>query len=204
MLVCTCEAGLGVVKSIARRICDSLGVELETIENLAFCPSVPKLDDPASWLEFKREVQRYNPNVLFLDPFYRMYRGEGAENLFKVAVPLDLVDDFCRSNEVTPVLLHHLKSVRSNQFAQADLDDMAYAGISEFSRQWLLLSRREAYDVGSGFHRLWLNIGGSAGHNSFSALDVNEGRFNPDADGGNGLYGRRWETTLQCADEAPK
>jgi hypothetical protein len=202
VLVCTSEAGLGAVKSIARRICGSLGVELESIHDLAFCPNVPKLDEPSSWSEFTRVVKRYQPGVVVLDPFYRMFSGEGAENLFKMAVPLDLVDDYCRSAGITPILCHHLKSTRANPFSPADLDDLAFAGISEFARQWILVTRRESYEIGSGVHRMLLNIGGSAGHNSIWALDVDEGPFNPDDADDDGLYGRHWCTCLRTADEA--
>jgi AAA domain/DnaB-like helicase N terminal domain len=199
VLVCTCEAGLAVVKNIARRICCSLGVDLVNIAGLSFCPNVPKLNDASSWAGFQRVVQEHSPDVLILDPFYRMFDGEGAENLFKVAVPLNRVDDYCRSNSITPLLCHHLKTVRSNYFAQADLDDLAFSGTSEFARQWLLVNRREAYDVGSGLHLLHLNIGGSAGHNSSWALDVEEGRFDDAADD---LCGRFWRTCVRQADEA--
>ena len=64
------------------------------------------------------------------------------------------------------VLLHHTSrgANRQRNFAPATLEDLAYSGVSEFSRQWLLLSRRSEYVPGTGRHELWFSVGGSAGH----------------------------------------
>ena len=69
----------------------------------------------------------------------------------------------------------------------ADLDDLTGSGYSEFFRQWLLLSRREEYIQGSGSHRMWMHIGGSAGHSSLTALDIEEGPAG---------FPRTWKTAL--------
>jgi len=65
------------------------------------------------------------------------------------------------------------------------------AGFGEFARQWVLLSRREAYQAGTGLHHLWMNLGGSAGASSRWALNINEGIY-PD---------RFWNVDLQDSEE---
>src|SRR3989442_617871 len=77
------------------------------------------------------------------------------------------------------------------------LGDLAGAGVAEFARQWILLSRRKPYDPGRpGEHRLIMNYGGSAGHCGVLAIDVREGELQP------GGPPRTWEVTCSPLQEA--
>jgi hypothetical protein len=60
-------------------------------------------------------------------------------------------------------------------------------------RQWWLIGRREPYEPGTGSHKLWLSIGGSAGHSALWAVNVEEG-----------VAGelRRWEVSLSSPSDA--
>ena len=86
------------------------------------------------------------------------------------------------------------------KFEPPELDDLAFSGIQQFCRQWLLIGRREPYDAEAGKHALWFTYGGSSGHSDAWGLDVEEGRM--DGQFGNRTWKVRLRTRSQLAQEA--
>lgn len=99
-----------------------------------------------------------------------------------------------RDTGCTIVIVHHnRKAPKENQFGPPDLESIAWFGFQEWARQWILLGRREAYSPElSGSHRLWLSVGGSAGHSGLWGLDVEVGSRKDTG-------GRRWEVSIDGA-----
>jgi len=96
---------------------------------------------------------------------------------------------------VTFILVHHPRKRRegyAGDFDPVELSEIAWSGFQEWARQWLLIGRREPYAPGTGTHRLWLTAGGSVGHSSLWALDIEEGLY-PD---------RCWDVRCLHPDEA--
>lgn len=76
------------------------------------------------------------------------------------------------------------------------MGELAYAGIGQFMRQWMLTSRRERYDAESGMHPLYFHYGGSAGHSGELHIDIETGVVDED------FRGRRWRVNVSTPGES--
>jgi hypothetical protein len=65
--------------------------------------------------------------------------------------------------------------------------------VGEFVRQWLLLSRRKRYQLGTGEHSLILTGGGNAGQSGKWEVDIKEGQLQND------FSGRTWDVSVRVA-----
>jgi hypothetical protein len=149
--------------------------------------------------ELARVIRENKLQVVIIDPLYLCLIAGSAgrridpANLFDMGPLLLSVTETCLAEGATPVLVHHFKKGRESPYDTPELEDLAFAGIQEFARQWVLIGRREKFEPGSGVHKLWLTVGGSAGHSGDWALDVNEGVMGID------FEGRRWEVQVNTA-----
>lgn len=142
-------------------------------------------------------------DFVVIDPTYLALlnadAAKSASNLMVMGAALKELADVMREAQATPALCHHCGKgaarTASLDWSPLELSDLSMSGFGEFARQWLLLSRREKYQPGTGDHKLWLNVGGSAGHSGLYALDVSEGAIEDEG-------GRRWEVKVMQADEA--
>ncbi len=190
------EGGLSVLQDYARRIAYGRGWRLEDISGLVFCDNLPQLADLRHIDAFERFLQEWQLRLVVLDPLYLCMPGDDANNLMKQGKVLRYVNQVCLRNGCTPILVHHTRKNVVDPYAPPELADLAWSGFSEFAGQWWLLGRRAKYDPDQpGEHRLWLNVGGRAGHAALHALDVHEGRRSD-------MGGRRWAVDVLRPSEA--
>ena len=198
VLMMSGESGMATIQETARRQCEAAGWKLADLSNLVFSDQLPKIGSAEHLNALRKFIQADEVEILFLDPAYLMMDTGGKESsIFAMGELLANLNELCQSMGVTLILLHHCKQGVNDPFAMPELDNMSWAGFQEFARQWLLLGRRERYKPESepGVHKLWMNVGGSAGHAATWAVDVREGAFD-------GTTPRYWEADVSKANEA--
>jgi replicative DNA helicase len=197
------ESGEPTIQETVVRVMRAKGLTWADLERQVFWGfRLPQLDSPAQ-LEALADVIRENRiELVVIDPLYLcLLSGNSrldAANLFDVGPLLKRVGDTCLEAGATPVLVHHLRKNRDDHNAPPELEDLAFAGVQEFARQWVMIGRRETYEPGSGEHRLWLGVGGSSGHSGLWAVDVSEGIMDDD------FSGRIWRVDVNAAADVRK
>jgi hypothetical protein len=194
VIVFSGESGMATLQETAGRVCEAKGVQLTAIENLNWSEFLPRFNNRKHLNALEAIVKQKKCEVIIIDPAYLCMPGADANNVQSQGTLLRAVNEVCHRNGAGLIIAHHTKKTarRQNDHQPPELDDLAWSGFPEFARQWLLISRREDYLPGSGEHELWLSIGGSAGHSSLWAVDIDEGLA--------GLP-RHWEVVLSSASE---
>jgi hypothetical protein len=199
------ESGDWTLFKTFERVCQGRALDFAaTVGRLVVqADGLPQLSNVEHMRHLRDALAREAIEVFILDPLYlTLLAGMGrdaaqASNLYEMGPLFQNITRACLDAGATPCLVHHTKRAAAGSREPLGLEDLAYAGVAEFARQWVLLSRRETYDGASpGSHRLWMNAGGSAGHGGLWALDIEEGEVNDD------LEGRGWEVSVSTATEA--
>jgi hypothetical protein len=189
------ESGAATIQETARRIASAKGRPLTDYDNCVWSFDIPQLGHLDHMDALERFITDYQLAVLILDPIYLMMPsiGEDAGNLFVTGRLLRNLGELTQRTGCTLVVCHHMRKTRMNLYEPPELDDIAWAGFQEFMRQWILINRRKRYDPTTpGDHQLWLSIGGSAGHCSLWAVNIEEGAQDDPG-------GRRWDVTVMTA-----
>ena len=191
------EGGPSMLQDYARRVAHGKGLSLAEVEGLVFADHLPQLDSSGDVAALGSFIRANRLGVVVLDCLYLCMPADDAGNLLRQGKILRQLNNVCLDLHCTPVLVHHTrKNGKSNEFEPVELADLAWSGFSEFAGQWWLVGRREKYDADDpGEHRLWLNIGGRAGHSALYAMNIHEGRADSEE-------GRYWQVDLLKPTEA--
>lgn len=193
----TGESGAATVQETAIRIAAARGFDLADIRNLFWCFTVPDLRRPNAIVDLRRVILRHGLRVLVVDPLYMMNVADPdqASNLYAMGAGLAPLLKLGADTGCAIILAHHARKTRKDPYVPLTLEDMAFAGVQEFCRQYLMVNRRCPYNSDNGGeHELWLGAGGSAGHSQLWGLNVSEGtRQTPG--------GRFWQVELLRASE---
>lgn len=190
------ESGKAVLRQQARCVCKQKGLSLEECDVL-WSSHLPRLARRADRVGLKHFLKNEKVEFVLLDPLYLcLLSGASnisASNLYQMGPLLLRVGQACLSAGATPVFVHHtVKGISKSTEPRAalGLESLAFSGIGEFVRQWVLLNRRCPFEEGSGRHDLVMSVGGSAGHSGRWQVEVNEGILDER------FKGRRWQVKV--------
>lgn len=181
------------MQNLARRICTSKKCPFPGCTDLFWDFTLPRFGRKAEVTALQRALERNKVKVVFFDALYLcLLNGSDAtqaSNLFATGPLLHRVSRACLDVGATPVFLHHMTKTRNrarataHDFEPPDLDDLAFAGIAEFARQWILLCQRAPFRPETGDSSLCMSVGGGAGQTGCWDVDVHEGALQEDFSG---------------------
>ena len=191
------ESGWPVFQENIRRITEARGVKQSTLlDNLFVGVKLPKFGNALHQETLTREITEKQAEAIIFDCAYRSVPGDSVSNQFSMGEVLDAIGTTVEAVGATLILLCHTpKHVAPGE--PLELDNVAFAGFSEFAAQWLILNRRQRYEPGTGHHALWAVVGGRAGHSGTYAIDLDEGEFHQGED-------REWRVSVSKGQEARK
>ena len=194
------ESGASTIRETAMRIADSKGVNLTDADCL-WCFDLPRLSNSEHLDHMEAVIRGEGLRVAIIDPLYlallSVETAGGASNVFLMGAVLQGLTKLGQQTGCTIVLLHHFrKGGQPDEENPAGLEELSQSGVAEWSRQWILLQRRAAYQ-GDGQHLLWMRCGGSAGHSSLWGVTLDEGQLDPDT-----FTGRTWDVSVAPVADA--
>jgi hypothetical protein len=196
-LVLSGESGDATIQELAQRVCAARRIHLACCDVL-WQFDLPNVGNPGDRDDLQNAICDAKADVVIIDPLYLCLlagtHGVSASNLYQVGPLLHDLARACLRGGATPILVHnsttHAGKAKDDAAKPMELDDLAFSGIGEFARQWLLISRVGEFSPDAGQHDLILNVGGSAGHAGHWRLRVTEGRQGAD------FRGRHWHVEM--------
>ncbi len=198
------ESGQESINDTIRRICLSKRIKFEECRNNFWQFQLPKFSCDKSLSHLETAIQREEIEVVFIDPLYLCLNGDGRtispSNVYEIGPALQNMATAVMKAGATPVLVHHTtktaaKAAKTSSVKPPSLDDLAYAGIGEFSRQWFILRPLQEFDSTTGTSKYLFAVAGSAGHAMTRELTIVEGKMQTD------FSGRKWSVSVGPHDD---
>jgi hypothetical protein len=190
------ETGRYVLRANALEMARTRGIDIEQNENVFFGFTVPNLADDEHLIVVEKMLRQHKLEVLILDPFYLSLHGEDIDpkSMFSMGPALSKFGKLCLDAGCLPIMAHHFTKSRLEPYAPPELNELAYGGVSQWMRQWCLVTRRSPYKD-DGRHEFHWRHGGSFGHSGERSLDIETGIVDEN------FNGRKWVVSVRSTSE---
>lgn len=174
------ESGPPRIKALAQKVAEARGVSLDDSQAL-WGFELPRLSRGDHLQALQRVIDAHGLALVVVDPAYLCLLDAAtaghAGNVFMMGTLLRGLTEVSQATGCTILLVHHFrKSGERDENEPAALDELSQAGLSEWSRFWLLLARRCPYN-GNHQHELWLRTGGSNGFAGLWSVTIDESEW---------------------------
>lgn len=189
------ESGEHTLQETALRIARARGVNLaELDESLQWCFKPPTISDVDQVEDFAIILKELKVEVVLIDPLYLCLGQVDPKDMFAMGSALQMMTMFILEAGATPIIAHHAN--RQLLIGEPmELIHLAYAGLEQYARQFILINRRERY-TSNGVHNFWVRVGGSIGHGCLLEVRIDEGQLDED------FGGRKWDLAINSAADA--
>lgn len=192
------EVGEAGLKDWFSRIAVARGMTLRDAPGLEVCSDLPDLSRKSS-IRYVAERCR-DAALCVIDPMYMAFNvsGEDAKNVYAMGHRLGDLPRISQLTGCSILLLHHAKGANAEKYnVGPSLSDVAFTGVGELARFWLLTKHRHPYRHGKGW--LYFRTGGQSGHEMETCVDIDEGvRVADDPDS------RYWRTKVHLGGSVPE
>ena len=150
------ETSPGDMQDLGRRVSLRHRVTLGEADGVLWVHDLPMLSKQQDLAALTEFLGNNKIDVVFIDPLFLclldLASSSSATNLYAIGPVLRTAAQACLAAGTTPIFVHHSTkgANRSNRTQQTagtrgsrsvvplDLDDLAFAGVAEFARQWIL------------------------------------------------------------------
>lgn len=191
VLVLTGESGGAALQRRLRMLSKNAGNVQAHDGAFLISEALPKFANQEDLRLLGELIELKKSEVVIIDPLYMCMGGGDAGNIQAQGELLWGISDLCRKRNATLLVAHHVTKAAAKQRRPLTLEDLTQAGFDAWARQWILVSRREAFELGSGVHKLQLAVGNCSSHSMEWAVDIDEGTKDSP----------KWEVTIRTLAE---
>lgn len=191
------ETGRYVIRQNAQQMFWTRELNLKDDKNIVWGFTLPQIGHDGHLKAVEKLITDNGLEALTIDPLYLTIDGStiDVKSMFSLGPILDAFGKLCLGHNCLPIIAHHFVKSRENPYSPPEMTELAYGGVSQWMRQWCLVSRRESYDATSGIHKLHWRHGGSFGHAGELSLDIDTGIIRDD------FTGRKWSVVVHSTPE---